>query len=274
MDHISSRQNTLVKRFRELAGGDSEGRWLLLDGEHLLGEAMRSRIPVEVAALSAAAADRLQDLVSRLRQAGTQVVTVSDKVLAAISPVREPSGVTAIAARPSSTLARIFEGPAALVLILAGVQDPGNVGAIIRAAEGCGATAIVTADGTADPFGWKALRGAMGSTFRLPVVPRQSAAAAIAQARAAGLRVFATTADGETPLAACDFRPGCAVLLGGEGAGLPAVVAAAADARIAIPMRPPVESLNVATAAAIVLYEAGRQRGDVTGRTGSPDVAV
>ena len=147
-----------------------------------------------------------------------------------------------------------------MVLMLSQVQDPGNVGAIIRAAEACGATGVVAGEGTADPFGWKALRGAMGSTFRVPVATGHTLAEAVAAARAAGLRVFATGARDGTPLAACDLRGPSAILFGGEGAGLPQDLQDASDERLTIPMRPPVESLNVAIAAALVLYEAARQR--------------
>lgn len=274
MEHISSRQNPVVTRFRQLAGGDSEGQWMLLDGEHLAGEAVRAQIRIEVAAFSVAAAERLDALRSQLERSGSRVITVSDRVLDGISPVRHPSGVAAIAARPAFTLDQALEGTAPLVLILAGVQDPGNVGAIIRAAEGCGASGVVAADGTADPFGWKALRGAMGSAFRLPVATRHTLDAAIAGARAAGLRVVATTAHDGTPLPCCDLRRGCAILLGAEGSGLPNAVVSAADERLVIPMHAPVESLNVAIAAALVLYEASRQRTDRTDSPRSADVAV
>ncbi len=274
MEHVSSRQNPVVMRFRQLAGGDSEGQWMLLDGEHLAGEAVRSNIRIEVAAFSMAAAERLDALRSQLERSGSRVITVSDQVLDVISPVRHPSGVAAIAARPAFTLDQALEGTPPLALILAGVQDPGNVGAIIRAAEGCGASGVVATGGTADPFGWKALRGAMGSAFRLPVATRHPLDVAIARARAAGLRVLATTAHNGTPLPSCDLRRGCAILLGAEGSGLPAAVVSAADERLVIPMHAPVESLNVAIAAALVLYEAGRQRTDPAARPRSADVAV
>jgi TrmH family RNA methyltransferase len=146
------------------------------------------------------------------------------------------------------------------VVILNGVQDPGNVGATIRAAEGCGATGVVCSEATADPFGWKALRGAMGSTFRLPVASTESLAAAMDAARARGLQLCATTARGGTPLPDCDLRGAVAVVFGSEGRGLPDELVSAADVRITIPMQPPVESLNVAVSAALVLYEAARQR--------------
>lgn len=261
VDHIASRQNAVVKRFRDVAAGNAGDDSMLLDGEHLLSEAIGSNIRVDIAAFNAAAAARRADLVSALARRGTRVMTAADAVLDAMSPVRHPSGLVAIAGRPASTLEDVFRGQSPLVLILAGVQDPGNVGAIVRAAEGCGATGLVAADGTADPFAWKALRGAMGSSFRLPIATGSSAADAVAAARRNGLRILASDVRGGRPLPACDLSGGSAVLLGGEGPGLRQSLIEEADDRISIPMQPPVESLNVAIAAALILYEAGRQRG-------------
>jgi RNA methyltransferase, TrmH family len=147
-----------------------------------------------------------------------------------------------------------------MVLMLEEVQDPGNLGAIVRAAEACGATGIVVGNGSADPFGWKALRGSMGSAFRVPLAGRLPLGPALDAARRRGLRILAAVARDGTSLPQCDLRQPLAVLLGGEGSGLSAEVLARADERLTIPMRPPVESLNVATAAAVIAYEAHRQR--------------
>jgi len=257
MERISSRQNAVVRQFRDVAQGVVPDA-MLLDGDHLIQEALASGVTVDVAAFS----ERLADsrLAASLQSAGTRVVVVSSAVLDAMSPVRSPTGVVAIAKRPAAGLQDAIAKSPALVLMLYDVQDPGNVGAVVRAAEGCGATGVVCSEHTADPFGWKALRGSMGSTFRLPVATRQALPAAIAAARTSGLRVFATTARGGTPLPECDLRVPAAILLGGEGGGLPADLVDAADATLTIPMQPPVESLNVAIAAALVVYEAARQR--------------
>lgn len=257
MERISSRQNPLVKQFRDVAhGGVREA--MLLDGEHLIEEALVSGIPIDVAAFAERHGNR--PLADRLRGEGVTVVFVTDAVLSAISPVQTPSGVVGIARRPAATLEHVFAAKPPLVGMLHDVQDPGNVGAVVRAAEGCGATGVVCSERTADPFGWKALRGAMGSTFRLPVAAGRPLDAAIALARSRGLRVFATTARGGTSLPECDLRGPAAVIFGGEGAGLPSALIDAADAQLTIPMKAPVESLNVAIAAALVLYEAARQR--------------
>ncbi|MEN3338853.1 MAG: methyltransferase, TrmH family [Acidobacteriota bacterium] len=275
MDRISSRQNAVVKRFREVAGDGPAGEWMLLDGEHLVTEAVAAGLDVDVLAMTERLLDgRLASLAADLEHRGTRVVIVTDQVLGAISPVKEPSGLAALAARPATSLARALDGERPLVLILNEIQDPGNVGAIVRAAEGCGATGVIATAGGADPFGWKALRGAMGSTFRLPIASGHPLDAVLTAARTAGLRVIATTAARGTPLPACDLRAGCAILLGAEGPGLPAHVVDAADERLTIPMRPPVESLNVAVTAALILYEAARQRTSITHRARGTNVTV
>ncbi|HVL70176.1 MAG TPA: RNA methyltransferase, partial [Vicinamibacterales bacterium] len=192
-----------------------------------------------------------------------RVVTLPPALFASVSPVQQPSGIVAIAAPRRRDPADVLAGDRPLVLLLDAVQDPGNVGAIVRVAEGCGASGVIAGPGTADPFGWKALRGAMGSTFRLPVAAAASLTDALRSVRAAGLRVVATVPRGGTPLRQTDLVQPAAILLGGEGAGIPADVIGEADEQVTIPMRPPVESLNVAIAAALVLYEARRQRDDV-----------
>ncbi len=257
MERITSRQNPLVKQFRDVAHGDVDGA-MLLDGEHVIDEALESGVTIDVAAFG----ERLGKgrLAERLQRAGATIVLVTDAVLDAISPVKTPSGVVGIARRPDEGIEDLLAREPQLIAMLHDVQDPGNVGAVVRAAEGCGATGIICSQGTADPFGWKALRGAMGSAFRLPVATRQPLSEAIAMAHAKGLRVFGTTPRGGTSLPHCDLRGPSAIIFGGEGAGLPDDLLQAAGARLTIPMRPPVESLNVAIAAALVFYEAARQR--------------
>jgi TrmH family RNA methyltransferase len=257
MERISSRQNPVVKRFRETARGRHPGL-MLLDGAHLLGEAIGSSVAIDAAAFTDRASNG--ELMRAAERAGARVFSVSEQVLAAMSPVGRPSGVVAIAVRRDVSADDLFVKSPGLVVMLSDVQDPGNVGATIRAAEACGATGVVCGDATADPFGWKALRGAMGSSFRLPVASKQPLDDVIARARTRGFRIFATTARDGTPLPSCDLRKPAAVLFGSEGHGLSDALVAAADVRLTIPMEPPVESLNIAVSAALVLYEAARQR--------------
>ncbi len=264
MERISSRQNPLVRRFRDLAsrtGGASLD--VLLDGEHLLREALSSGVRIEVAAFSdALVGTRLAPLVDDVARHGGRVVAVSASVLAAVSPVHEPSGVVAIATVQKRELHDALDRAPQLVFLLSEVQDPGNVGAIVRAAEACGVTGVVAGEGTADPYSWKALRGSMGSSFRLPVAARIPLLEAARTARSKGIRILAAVPRAGEPLPRADLRAPAAILLGGEGQGIPEALLRMADGRLSIPMRRPVESLNVSVAAALIAYEAFRQRAE------------
>jgi TrmH family RNA methyltransferase len=258
---ISSRSNPIVTRFREVARGRGPGDLILLDGEHLVDEALMSGVAIDTVALSDSLVDARADaIVDRVTRAGATVVRVAAPVMAAMSPVRQPSGIVALAHGRRASLDEALASAPQLVLLLDGIQDAGNVGAIIRAADGCGATGVITADGTADPFGWKALRGAMGSTFRMPIAVGHTATSAVNELRRRGIRIVATVPRQGTPLPACQLSGPVAIALGREGAGLSDALVTAADARLTIPMRAPVESFNVAITAALILYEAAKQR--------------
>jgi TrmH family RNA methyltransferase len=259
MKLIRSRQNDTVGRYRAAAHG-ADPAVILLDGEHLVAEAAGSDIVVRHALVAADAVEsgRLADLVARLTARGVEIDAGAAAVMAAASPVRSPGAIVALAERPARE--QVFARQPALVIIACDVQDPGNLGAIVRVAEAAGASGLITAGQTADPFGWKALRGSMGSALRLPIRAAHDVAAAMADARARGCRVMATVPRGGTRLFDADLTGSIAVLIGGEGRGLDAGVIAAADERLTIPMNAPVESLNAAVTAALIAYEAGRQR--------------
>ena len=237
---------------------------VLLDGPRLIDAALDAGLPIDAALLASSELQRgdgaLAGLAARLAAQGAALAAGGAPVLAAASPVQSPAGAVALARHTPAGVASAFTG-GSIVLAPAGVQDPGNVGAIIRAADAGGAGGVLITEDSADPFGWKALRGAMGSTFRLPVVDAGPLAAAVAAARAHGAQVLAAVPRGGTPLHDCDLRGAPLVLLGGEGGGLRDAETALADARVSVPMRAGVESLNVAVAAALIVYEARRQRG-------------
>ncbi len=258
MHRVSSRRNPLVARYRAAAQGETPGV-VLLDGVHLVTEALDAGLPLlhVTFAAGALAIPEVRALAARLEPLGIEHAAATPMAMAAISPVRSPSDAVALASEPSPAPR---EGTPALLVIAADVQDPGNLGAIVRVAEAGGATGVVAAGTSADPFGWKALRGSMGSALRLPVERRPSMDEAVAEARARGCRIVATVPRGGVRLADCDLTGPTALLMGGEGGGLPAAVVEGADARVTIPMTPPVESLNAAVAAALVVYEARRQR--------------
>jgi len=234
---------------------------MLLDGWHLLSEAANARVSVEKIAICGPPTENESAVVDRLRRSGAQVVDVSGAVLNALSPVNSPTGVVASARIPSVTSASVLTPAPALVLAATGLQDPGNAGAIIRSAAAAGATGVVLDELSADPWGWKALRASMGSAFHVPVVRSRALAGLIGEWRRSGVRIIATVPRGGVPMYDVDFTPPTAVLLGGEGSGLSEDLLTGADMRVTIPMHGNIESLNAAVAAAVLLYEAQRQRG-------------
>ena len=261
---ITSRQHPIVKEFRELARGG--GPMMLLDGWHLLSEAVAAGIAIETLAICGPPTASEQGLIDRALRANARLVTVSGSVLNAISPVSSPTGVVASARKPVADSVSILKAPA-LVLGAVGIQDPGNVGAVIRSAAAAGASGVVVDDTTADPWGWKALRASMGSAFHVPVVRSRTFAALLHEWRAAGVGITAAVPRGGVSMHDVDFTGSTAILVGGEGSGLPPSLLTESDTRVSIPMSGLVESLNVGVAAALLLYEAKRQRLQITQMT-------
>jgi TrmH family RNA methyltransferase len=203
-------------------------------------------------------------VVHALEQDGVDVVMAPDQLFSAISPVRSPSGIIAVARRTPASAADICRQTDALLLVAVDVQDPGNLGSLLRAAEAGGITGALVcgspARGSANPFSWKALRGSMGSTLRLPISAGLDALAAVDSLHRAGVRtVAAVPRDGHDP-DALDWSGSVAIVLGGEGAGLTDEVVAHCRQRVTIPRAPRVESLNVSVAGAILVYAARRAR--------------
>ena len=269
MEQITSRRNPIVARFRQITrSARPTGATVLLDGPRLIEEALAAGVRIEVAAVrtDAATTRRSAAVLDRLDPGTTRVVRVSPEVMEALSPLATPSGLVALGTLKPTHFEAATRPPRPLIIGLLGVQDPGNTGAAIRAVEAGGATGVVTIGG-ADPYGWKALRGSMGSAFRLPVVRTLDPDAVQADADAHGLRVLAAVPRDGTPVSDADLGGPCLVWLGAEGSGLDTRIVDTADDVVSIPMRPPVESLNIAVAAALIVYEAARQRGDARARS-------
>jgi RNA methyltransferase, TrmH family len=257
---ITSRQNGSVARYRTVARGDDKAL-VLLDGAHLVADALAAGLRLEHVLVAAEALDTL-DIRPLVEQAAARHVDVaigSASVMAAASPVRSTSPIVALAQRPSPG-PRVFESTHPLVIIACDVQDPGNVGAIVRVAESAGASGVIAAGQSADPFGWKAVRGSMGSALRLPIATLATGEDAVVEARENGCRIVATVPRGGAGLFEADLNGSLAILIGGEGRGLSDTLLASADQCLTIPMQAPVESLNAAITAALVMYEARRRR--------------
>ena len=227
------------------------GRFLA-EGPNLVEAAVARGLAVEVFATEDAAG-RHASLI-----AGLAVQLVTERAAKALSDTVTPSGLVAVCKLPAPDLADVLRGHPALVAVAVGISEPGNAGTLIRIADAMGAAAVVLAGHAVDPYNGKCLRASTGSIFAVPVIVEPDAIAAVTALREAGLRVAATTVDGEVDLADADLAAPIAWLFGPEAQGLPADVAALADLRVRIEMPGNAESLNVAAAAAICLYQSAR----------------
>jgi TrmH family RNA methyltransferase len=258
---IRSRTNAVVRRFRALKERSAGGDLALLEGTKLLEEALAAGATITEGAASprAGRTPRGRALLRALEERRVPVSFMDEDVLGSLSEAETSQGIVALAGRPSFAEEAMFGGRP-LVLVAVGIQNPGNVGALLRAAEAAGATGAYLTEGCADPFSWKALRGSMGSAFRLPHLRRVGARETLDRLKARGVAAVAAVSSARKRYDEVDLTRPVALVVGNEGAGLGEDLAAAAAERVAIPMRGGVESLNVAVAAGILLFEAARQR--------------
>jgi RNA methyltransferase, TrmH family len=246
----SARVAAAVKLHRHVAR--RRAARFLAEGPNLVEEALRRGFVVEVFATDDAL-DRFGALLT-----GAPVHRVTERAAKALSDTVTPVGLVAVCTMPQPQLADVLADGPQLVAVAVETSEPGNAGTLIRLADAMGADALVLAGNGVDPYNGKCLRSSAGSIFALPVLSDPDTAGVIAALRSVGLQVLATTLDGETSLADADLARPTAWLFGSEAHGLAPEVAAMADARVHIPMRGGAESLNVAAAAAICLYESSR----------------
>ena len=257
---VSSRQNARVKELRRLfhEAHPNEKGDVAIEGVHLLEEAIRSGLRLETVFFSESARERAHKLIPQL-SSHAELLLLPDDVFASAVPTETPQGIAALVRVKSYSSEDVLSPQPAMVVVTAGLQDPGNLGTIARSAEAFGATGLLLGEGTVSPWNWKALRASAGSMFRVPVV-KVELASAISDLKGREVRVLATSSHKGTPISQADMSGPVAVLVGNEGAGLPKDVLAQADEIVAIPQSPRVESLNAGIAASIIVYEAARQR--------------
>jgi RNA methyltransferase, TrmH family len=248
---------TTIRDLHRRRGRERRGL-ALAEGVRLVEEALAAGIDVRGAAVSLAleGTPRGSALKSALRDRGVVLTEVGPAELDELADTEHPQGVVAVIEPRSWTLADVPAARGAVVLVLDAVQDPGNVGTLLRTALGLGAAGVVALKGTADLTNPKVLRGSMGAAFRLPAIPA-APEAFLAWAEERGVELWVAAAGGEPAgsRAPRARRPPLALVLGNEGAGVGAALEAAARRRVSIPLAPGVESLNVAVAAGILLYE-------------------
>lgn len=279
---ITSRENKWLKMFRSaLRGmGPSSQELIGVENPKLVEEAFRSGLEAEALLVSTTGERCMAQLLKAASETPTgirreRILRTTDKMFAGVAGTETPQGVAALFHQPVWELEDIlrgrassdgsFRGDTPLVIVLAGVQDPGNVGTILRSANAFGATGGVTTRGTADPWSPKALRASAGSALRLPLLRRVAIPVLLAQLKMHHVRIVAASIRGASNAPPRAESTGAllepsAIFIGNEGAGLPGEVEHAADAMISIPMSDSVESLNAGVAASLVLYEVARQR--------------
>jgi len=256
---LTSLQNSLVKQIRKLHAAKERHKQqlFLLEGTHLLEEACAVNYPLAVVCCTQQWQISHSMLWEEARQKSDRAEIVSEEVMAAIATTVQPDGVVALAKRNISPTPIPFTG---VVLALETVQDPGNLGTIIRTAAAAGASGLWLSGDSVDLDNPKVLRATAGQWFRLPMTVSQDLKATVMQAKQAGMQVIATLPSAHLTYWEVDWHQPSLILLGNEGAGLSPELAAMADTSVNIPLNPGVESLNVAIAAALMLYEARRQR--------------
>ncbi len=293
---IISRENRWLKRFRACLAGDARDDGSVgVEGVRLVEAALGSGLVVEAVLVSASGMRHLPRIENLIEpdsiKPAPRMLSTSDRLFAWMADTHTPQGIAALVRPRTSTVATFLHG-VALVTVLIGVQDPGNVGTIVRAAEAFGATGVATCAagemGTANPLMPKALRASAGSALRLPIVHGLPAEVLLAQLRAAGVKLYAAVRDSGNATALrpweVDWKSRAALLIGNEGAGLPDSIVELADAQVSIPQAANftdgsesagvesiriesgrdesgrIESLNAAMAGTVLLYEAMRQR--------------
>jgi RNA methyltransferase, TrmH family len=265
---IEGRHNPLIKQLRQaFAHAElTEAGDCAIEGLRILEEAIRSGLRFSAVFFRESSEDLAERL---LPQIGAHVETliVPDQLFDSVAPSESPQGVAALVRLKEFSSADLIErahlGP---IVVLAGLQDPGNLGTILRSAEAFGSAGIVLGEGTVSPFNAKVIRASAGSIFRVPAIHNHGKSEsakleeAIPKLRSQQIRLIATSSHKGTALDQANLKTAAAIFFGNEGAGLPRDLMAQMDESIAIPHAPQVESLNAGVAASIVLYEAARQR--------------
>ena len=258
---VQSKQNERVKQLRRVLAQPGRDAHTLagIEGPNLLHEALRAGLRIDCVFAAQGSQHLLDDL---SLPPETNILLMPREILASVLATETPQPIAALVQPPGWSWAHLL-GPhhntAPLILVLAGLQDPGNLGSILRSAEAFGANGILSLPGTVSAWNPKAVRASAGSVFRLPLL-NVTETECFLQLREAGVKICATAVRGAVPADQVNLAGPVALLIGNEGNGVPDDLAALASGAITIPCPGPVESLNASVAASILLYEAARQR--------------
>jgi RNA methyltransferase, TrmH family len=267
-----------VKVFRRaLTAGETPEGWLGIEGPNLFIEALKAagylegagrdgprpepdRVKIHSVLATERQAEKLGEALDLLPE-DIEVILIPEPLFERVTQTEAPQGIAALVELPERNLEAVLAGPDVIVVIACGLQDPGNLGSILRSAHAFGASALLTLSNTVSPFNPKVVRSSAGAIIHLPVFTEMSSDSLLQRLRGGGFRILASDRDGPVPIAQADLRGPVAILIGREASGLDETVMRMADVRVAIPIRSGTDSLNAAAAGSVLLYEAARQRG-------------
>ncbi len=260
INEISSPANNLLKHVRALHERKyrEKEREFLVEGSRAVGEAIVKGLRVNDVVVTETFFDTHRDFVDDLNL--NSISIVADKLFHEISTTTSPAGIIAVASIPKHSFDKLFHPQRSLVVIADAVQDPGNLGTMMRTALAASATGMVLTKGTVDPFSPKVVRSAVGALFALPVVFDIAFDEAVVECRKRGLRIIACDAGGDKHVFDSDFRGPVALVFGNESNGFAEGQLHSVDEIVSIPMNPLSESLNVAVSSAVVLFNVVQQR--------------
>ncbi len=260
---ISSKDNSTVKFLRSLADPKhrKKEQAFLIEGVKMVEEALRENLGVKsVVASPSLTRHQGKGVLNLSESRGVNVVWITERLMDVLAESKTPQPVMAVVQMKHSSEETLLNHSARLIVVAHQLQDPGNLGTIIRTAEAVGVSGIAVTSHTVDPFNAKAVRASMNSILRVPVVPVGDSATFSQRCRQAGFQTLATVLKGDRTHFTVDLTKPTVVMVGREGAGLSPDIMEDIDLRVRIPMAETIDSLNVATATAVILYEAMRQR--------------
>jgi TrmH family RNA methyltransferase len=259
---VISPANPVIKVFRRaLAEGTSKNGWLAVEGPFLVEEALNAapEVTIHTVLVASGALEKFSGLLGRVPKLA-EVTHVPDPLFESVAQTQSPRGIAALVEIPTYKLEQVVAAPKPLVVVACRLQDPGNLGTMMRTALGFSATAFLTLQDTVSPFNPKAVRSSAGAIFRLPLISNLDPNVVLPYLKVHA-RLIAADRNSQASITQADLRCPTAILIGRESTGLPTDIVRYASQLLSIPLRKEVESLNAATAASIFLYEAARQRG-------------
>ncbi|MCX5725570.1 MAG: 23S rRNA (guanosine(2251)-2'-O)-methyltransferase RlmB [Candidatus Saganbacteria bacterium] len=261
---IESANNPRIKYVKSLgmAKARKKEKKFIVEGPHLVGEALNcfresKKFPVDFMLYSA---DAPADILKTARDLGISCFSITEKVMGEISEVETPRGIIAVVSEEEFDLDDVLGGKPPLIVFCVDVQDPGNLGTIIRTADAVSASGVILSKGTVDLYNPKALRSTIGSIFHLPIVHVENIKETIMALKQSGIKIIAASLDAKKSYYDADLGGPVAIIFGNESKGLGRQIEVLCDGSVKIPMPGKAQSLNVGVSAAVILYEALRQR--------------